>query len=110
MSEKITQETIVTYPAKWGCVAKAINDSVNKAVESAITYLLHDGVLRKENDNPVRYYTRSETARMLHVNLNTIDNYVKKGKIVPIKLGGRVLFSSTEIEGIAISGLKYRRG
>ena len=108
-TETINQDAVIHYPAKWGFVESAINESVNKAMENAVKNLLTDGVLKKDNIQSVRYYSRSETAKLLHVNLNTLYNYVKKGKINPVKLGGRVLFSSTEIDNLASVGVKYGR-
>lgn len=107
MSEKINQDAIIQYPAKWGYVERAIDESVHRAVNNAIKVLIE---AIKSEEKSVRYFTKAETAEILHVNPSTIDVYVRGGKIKPVKLGGRVLFSSLELEGLSTSGLKYKRG
>lgn len=51
---------------------------------------------------PLKYYTRQDVANLLKVNISTINNWVKKGKIISYTIGNRVLFKSTEIESALV--------
>ncbi|MBD9167104.1 helix-turn-helix domain-containing protein [uncultured Parabacteroides sp.] len=45
-----------------------------------------------------KYYTRQETANILHVTLPTLHNMVKRGDIIAKRVNGRVLFDAAEID------------
>ena len=47
---------------------------------------------------PNEYITRNDLAEMLKVDLSTIHNWCKRGKIVPHNIGNRVYFLRSEIE------------
>lgn len=47
-----------------------------------------------------RQYTREQVAEMLHVTLATIHNWVRAGRLHPVKVNGRVLFSEEEINNL----------
>ena len=47
---------------------------------------------------PNEYLTRSEVAQMFNVDLSTIHNWCKSGKLNPLGLGSRVYFLRSEIE------------
>lgn len=55
---------------------------------------------------PIEYLTRQETAQLLQVNLTTIWNWTKKGKIEAYGLGNRVYYKRSEIES-SIVKLNY---
>lgn len=44
------------------------------------------------------YKTKIELSREFRVTIETISNWVKKGELKCIKVGGRVLFEQTEID------------
>lgn len=50
------------------------------------------------NQQPKEYYTREEVADLLKIDLSTLHNWVKKGKITKFSIGGRVYFNRSEIE------------
>jgi len=55
----------------------------------------------KENfvpKTPVEFLTRQEVAQMLKVDLSTLHNWHKKGKLIPYALGGRVYYKRVEVE------------
>jgi len=68
---------------------------------------------RKENSKPEkskdaepeRLFTRKETARMLNVSLVTLSSYDSKGFIKSVRIGRRVLYRASAIQG----ALKDRR-
>ena len=47
---------------------------------------------------PNDYLTRQEVAAMFNVDLSTIANWQKNGKLKPLGLGGRVYFLRSDIE------------
>jgi hypothetical protein len=55
----------------------------------------------KENflpERPTEYLTRQEVAKMLKVDLSTLHNWHKKGKLVPYGLGGRVYYKRSDLD------------
>ena len=51
---------------------------------------------------PTEYLSRSEVAKLLKVDISTIHNWTKKGKIVSYGIGGRVLYKRKEIESAIV--------
>lgn len=47
---------------------------------------------------PAEYLTRQQVAKMFDVDLSTIHNWCKSGKLKPLGLGSRVYFLRTDIE------------
>ena len=47
---------------------------------------------------PNEYLTRSEVAKMFSVDLSTIHNWCKSGKLNPLGMGARVYFLRSEVE------------
>lgn len=47
---------------------------------------------------PTDYLTRQEVAKMFNVDLSTIANWQKKGKLKPYGMVGRVYFLRSDIE------------
>lgn len=47
---------------------------------------------------PAEYLTRQQVARMFDVDLSTVHNWCKSGKLKPLGLGSRVYFLRTDIE------------
>lgn len=47
---------------------------------------------------PNEYMTRQEVANMLKIDLSSIYNWTKKGKLTPYGIGGRVYYKRQEIE------------
>lgn len=51
---------------------------------------------------PTDYLTRQEVAKMFNVDLSTIANWQKKGKLKPYGMVGRVYFLRSDIEASLI--------
>jgi excisionase family DNA binding protein len=47
---------------------------------------------------PTEYLTRPEVAEMLSINLSTLHNWVRDGKLQSYALSGRVYFKRAEVE------------
>lgn len=68
-----------------------ISNSVLDALESRLKHL------QKEREQEL-LLTRIETAKYLHVNMTTLWNWTKKGKIKAYGLGNRVYYKKNEID------------
>lgn len=51
---------------------------------------------------PAEYLTRQQVAKMFDVDLSTIHNWCKSGKLKPLGIGSRVYFLRTDIEACLI--------
>jgi len=51
---------------------------------------------------PAEYLTRQQVAQMFNVDLSTIHNWCKSGKLNPLGIGSRVYFLRSEIESSLI--------
>ncbi len=47
---------------------------------------------------PTEYLTRQEVAEMFSIDLSTVHNWTKRGKLIPYGLGGRIYYKRSEIE------------
>ena len=55
--------------------------------------------IKEEDSSKPKYYTRKELCEMLHVTNPTVIEMVKRGEICEKKIGGRILYDATEIDG-----------
>ena len=72
--------------------------------------LIKDTIALVESKYEPKYYTREELSNILHVSVQTIDNYCKKNILSPIKMAStgkkaKVLFEQNEVRN-AISKQK----
>lgn len=51
---------------------------------------------------PAEYLTRQQVAKMFDVDISTVHNWAKSGKIKPLGIGSRVYFLRTDIEACLI--------
>jgi hypothetical protein len=59
--------------------------------------------IRKEKANlnqedKEKYLTRKETARLLKISLTCLNDWCKKGILIPLKMGNRTYFKLSDIE------------
>ena len=64
--------------------------------------LIKDTIALVESKYEPKYYTREELSNILHVSVQTIDNYCKKNILSPIKMAStgkkaKVLFDQNEV-------------
>lgn len=63
--------------------------------------IIADEVRRALAEKPApRQYTREQVADMCHVTLATLHNWVRQGRLHPVKVNGRVLFAEDEINNL----------
>ncbi|WP_281227685.1 helix-turn-helix domain-containing protein [Flavobacterium aquiphilum] len=51
---------------------------------------------------PAEYLTRQQVAKMFDVDLSTVHNWCKSGKLKPLGIGSRVYFLRSDIEACLI--------
>jgi hypothetical protein len=56
------------------------------------------------------FLTRTDVALMLKVNFSTLWNWQKKGKLIPLGIGGRVYYKRSDIEAMLIPLGKTKLG
>lgn len=63
--------------------------------------IIADEVRKAMAEKPApRQYTREQVAEMCHITLATLHNWVRQGRLHPVKVNGRVLFSEEEINNL----------
>lgn len=85
-----------------GTSPTALIDLIDKKAEKR----LKDFEKNFQPKEPTEYLTRNEVSEMLHVDLSTVHNWTKKGRIKSYGIGGRVYYKRSEIED-AIVELKH---
>jgi excisionase family DNA binding protein len=60
--------------------------------------------LRKEFQpkTPTEYLTRAEVAKMLKIDLSSVHNWGKSGKLIRHAIGNRIYFKRSEVEAAII--------
>jgi predicted DNA-binding transcriptional regulator AlpA len=71
-----------------------LQNQINEGVKSQI----QDFLKHYQPKQPNEYLTRSDVAKMFNVDLSTIHNWCKSGKLKPLGLGARVYFLRSDIE------------
>ncbi len=71
-----------------------LQNQINEGVKTQLQEFLQHFKPKQPNE----YLTRSEVAQMFNVDLSTIHNWCKSGKLNPLGLGSRVYFLRSEIE------------
>lgn len=51
---------------------------------------------------PTKYLTRQEVAEMFQIDLSTVHNWTKKGRLISYGIGGRVYYKRSEIENAIV--------
>lgn len=80
-----------------------ISDIIKQELREFSASLLKAGL------GQVEYLTRKETASRLKVTLPTLREYTKQGRIKDKKIGGRVLYSSDDVDKALREQPKYAR-
>lgn len=71
-----------------------IKDEILSGVKEIIENLKKDF----QTKEPTQFLTRNEVAELLKVDLSTIHNWTKKGKLKSFGLCGRVYYKRSEVE------------
>ena len=71
-------------------------------IDETISKRLNEFKNNLQPKEPTEFLTRHDLAEMFSVDLSTIHNWSKGGKIQPYSVGGRVYFKRNEIENSLI--------
>lgn len=71
-----------------------LQQEITKGIKSHLDDFLKNFKPKEPND----YLTRQDVAKMLSVDISTISNYQKNGRLKPVGLGGRVYFLRKDVE------------
>ena len=74
-----------------------LRDLIKECIESTLGVTLSQPAPSPAT-TPKPYYTRNETADLLHLSLPTLGKMTKEGRIKGHRLGGKVLYKFTDIE------------
>ena len=77
-------------------------EQLQDAISEDLKRQLKDLIKNFEPKAPPVYLTRKEVSKLLKVDLSTIHNWVKKGKLKSYGIGGRVYFIRSEVENALI--------
>lgn len=82
-------------------------EQLKKEIVQDLTHSLLTQLSKKfQPKEPTHYLTRNEVAEMLHIDLSTVYNWTKKGKLLSYGIGGRVYYKREEVDN-AIIELKH---
>lgn len=71
-------------------------------ITADVKVVLDDFLKHYKPIRPAEYLTRQQVAKMFDVDLSTVHNWCKSGKLKPLGIGSRVYFLRTEIEASLI--------
>lgn len=77
-----------------GITAQELTEAIKIDFQKELE-VLKQGFQPKE---PKQYLTRTEVAKLLSVDISTVHNWTKKGKLVAYGLGNRVYYLRSEVE------------
>lgn len=75
---------------------------LQKEISQSVKAHLDEFLKHFKPKQPNDYLTRQEVAQMFGVDLSTVANWQKNGKLKPYGLGGRVYFLRSDIEASLI--------
>lgn len=75
-----------------------LKEEINKGVQEVLNTFLEKLTLKQPNE----YLTRQEVADMFKVDISTVHNWCKSGKLKPYGIGARVYFLRADIDNCLI--------
>ncbi len=75
-----------------------LQNEIIKGVKNELEQLKKDF----QPKQPSEYLTRNEVAEMLKIDLSSVHNWTKKGKLKAYGIGGRVYYKRDEVENSII--------
>lgn len=76
---------------------------ISEAVREELSHL------QVSQSDEKKYFTRKETAELLHISLPTLNERTKNGEIEGARIGNRVLYTNEAIEN-ALKSTKLKKG
>jgi excisionase family DNA binding protein len=78
-------------------------DELLQAIRAIVREELEEIKLNFQPKQPEEYLTRAEVVKLLKIDLSTVHNWAKKGKLLRYGIGNRVYFKRSEIEEAMIA-------
>jgi hypothetical protein len=73
-------------------------ENLKEDISKSVKELIKEVLIENTKQVPNEYLTRQEVAQMFKVDLSTIHNWCKSGKLKPLGIGARVYFLRAELE------------
>ncbi|MFY7665315.1 helix-turn-helix domain-containing protein [Flavobacterium sp.] len=73
-------------------------EELQNQINEGVKIQLNEFLKHYKPKEPNEYLTRAEVAKMFNVDLSTVHNWCKSGKLKPLGLGARVYFLRSEVE------------
>jgi hypothetical protein len=71
-------------------------------ITADVKVILDDFLKHFKPVQPAEYLTRQQVAKMFDVDISTVHNWSKSGKLKPLGIGSRVYFLRSDIESCLI--------
>ena len=73
-------------------------EQLQSEIAAGVKSQLEDFLKHFKPKQPNEYLTRADVAQMFNVDLSTVHNWSKSGKLKPLGIGSRVYFLRADIE------------
>jgi hypothetical protein len=77
-------------------------DQLQSEINAGVKIILEDFLKNFKPKQPNEYLTRRQLADMFDVDISTISNWQRTGKLNPLGISGRVYFLRSEVEASLI--------
>ncbi|MBW4359731.1 helix-turn-helix domain-containing protein [Flavobacterium taihuense] len=77
-------------------------EQLQKEISNGVKIQLQEFLKHFKPVQPAEYLTRQQVAQMFDVDISTVHNWCKSGKLKPLGIGSRVYFLRTDIEACLI--------
>lgn len=77
-------------------------EQLQREISNGVKIQLQEFLTHFKPVKPAEYLTRQQVAKMFDVDLSTVHNWCKSGKLKPLGIGSRVYFLRTDIEACLI--------
>lgn len=88
--EKLIQQAIQFIGTKPDEVNKPVINSINAGFEKILKEF--------QPKQPTEYLTRNQVKELLNVDLSTVHNWTKRGKLQAYGIAGRIYYKRSEVE------------
>lgn len=73
-------------------------EELQKEISQSVKAHLDEFLKHFKPKNPEDYLSRNDVSKMFGVDLSTVANWQKNGKLKPYAIGGRIFFKRSDIE------------
>jgi hypothetical protein len=75
--------------------------------EDLLRSVVREEIAKALEQKKEKLYTVEETALELRIGRSTLDKYTKLGKIIPVRIAGRPMFTEQELGRVRMIGLRH---